>query len=156
MPTPVFIASMMIFFGSITLFFTPFPLSYASTLLPVKYSVDMKDMGAGSYEIAKYLNTLPKAETLLIWTDKDGVCKFFIGRCMGSLNYTRLRDEGLDYVVVSSGRQSRTTKMMSGDIINNKPKLIRFDAYYKKTNPVYQILINNRPSHFVKVFRFEP
>lgn len=156
MPTPVFIASLIIFFGGLSLVTTPFPLSYASTLLPAKYSIDVKDMGAGSFEIAKYLNTLPDAQKLLIWTDKDGVCKFFIGRCMGSLNYNRLHEEGLDYIVVSSGRQSRTTKMMVNDITMNEPGLIRFDRYYTKTNPAFQILINNRPSHFVKVFRFEP
>ncbi|MDP3957383.1 MAG: hypothetical protein Q8Q10_02685, partial [bacterium] len=154
-PTPVFAASLVILFGGISLFFTSFPLSYASALLPAKYSIDVKDMGAGSYEAARYLNSLPNAENLLIWTDKDGVCKFFIGRCMGSLNYERLREEGLDYIVVSAGRQSRTTKMMSNHILIGKPGLIRFDLYYTKTDPVYQILINNRSTHFVKVFRFE-
>ncbi|MEK9151115.1 MAG: glycosyltransferase family 39 protein [Patescibacteria group bacterium] len=156
MPTPVFAASAVALIGAVTLLFTPFPLSYASSFLPAKYHIDVKDMGAGSYEVSRYLNTLPDAETLIVWTDKDGVCKFFVGRCMGSLNYERLREEGLDYIVVSSGRQSRTTKMMSGDIVNNKPGLIRFDEYYTNTGPAFQMFINNRPSHYVKVFRFEP
>lgn len=155
MPTPVFVASFVLFFGGLTLLMTPFPLSYASMFLPNKYSTDMKDMGAGSYETAAYLNNLPDAENLLIWTDKDGVCKFFVGRCMGSLNYDRLHQEGLDYIVVSSGRQSRTTKMMSGDIVNNEPGLIRFDQYYTKKNPAFGIDINGRPSHFVKVFKYK-
>lgn len=155
MPTPVFVGSCIALIGAVTLFFTPFPLSYASSFLPAQYSVDIKDMGAGSYEAAQYLNGLPDAKKLLIWTDKDGVCKFFIGRCMGSLNYERLHEEGLDYIVVSSGRQSRTTKMMAGDIIENEPDLIRFDQYYEQTNPDFQVLINNRPSHFVKVFHFK-
>ncbi len=115
----------------------------------------MKDMGAGSYEVAKYLNTLPDAEAALIWTDKDGVCKFFVGRCMSNLEYEQLRGKGLDYIVVSAGRQGRTLKMMGGDVNENKPGLIRFDLYYSKENPIFQIFINERPSHFVKVFRFE-
>ena len=156
MPTPVFVASLIILFGGLSLFTTPFPLSYASTMLPAKYSIDVKDMGAGSYEAARYLNSLPNAESMLIWTDKDGVCKFFVGRCKRGRSYEALRRDGLDYIVVSTGRESRTTKMMGGDIVNNKPGLIRFDEYYAKTDPVFQILINNRPSHFVKVFRFEP
>jgi len=154
-PSILSIASILLFFGILTLFTTPFPLSYASSFLPNKYSTDMKDMGAGSYETAQYLNTLPHAEDLLIWTDKDGVCKFFVGRCMGSLNYDRLHSEGLDYIVVSSGRQSRTGKMISSDITNNKPGLIRFDQYYLKKNPVFEIDINGRPSHFVKVFKYK-
>ncbi|OGI18371.1 MAG: hypothetical protein A3J06_00635 [Candidatus Moranbacteria bacterium RIFCSPLOWO2_02_FULL_48_19] len=156
MPTPVFVASLIILFGGLSLFTTPFPLSYASTMLSAKYSIDVKDMGAGSYEAAEFLNLLPDAENMLIWTDKDGVCKFFVGRCKRGRNYETLRRDGLDYIVVSAGRESRTTKMMGGDIVSNKPGLIRFDEYYAKTNPVFQILINNRPSHFVKVFRFEP
>ncbi|MDO8566270.1 MAG: glycosyltransferase family 39 protein [Candidatus Moranbacteria bacterium] len=155
MPTPVFVTSLVILLGGLTLFLTPFPLSYASALLPAKYSVDVKDMGAGSYEAAQYLNSLPEAKNMLIWTDKDGVCKFFVGRCSSSRNYAMMRENGLDYIVVSAGRQSRTTKMMGGDIANNKPGIIRFDQYYTKTNPLFHILINNRPSHFVKVFRFE-
>ena len=93
---------------------------------------------------------------MLIWTDKDGVCKFFVGRCKRGRNYETLRRDGLDYIIVSAGRESRTTKMMGGDIVSNKPGLIRFDRYYTKANPAFQILINNRPSHFVKVFRFKP
>ena len=153
--TPALISSIIVFLGGLLLFITPFPLSYASALLPNKYSVDVKDMGAGSYEVAKYLNTLPDAEAALIWTDKDGVCKFFVGRCMSNLEYEQLRGKGLDYIVVSAGRQGRTLKMMGGDVNENKPGLIRFDLYYSKENPIFQIFINERPSHFVKVFRFE-
>src|SRR3990167_7400378 len=54
MPTPVFVASLIILFGGLSLFTTPFPLSYASTMLSAKYSIDVKDMGAGSYEAAEF------------------------------------------------------------------------------------------------------
>ncbi len=154
-PTPVLAASGLLFLGTISLLFTPFPLSYASTLLPAKYHIDMKDMGPGSYEMAQKLNTLPNAKDLLIWTDKDGVCKFFIGRCKRGRNYTTLRRDGLDYIVVSSTRESRTGKMMSSEITHNVPGLIRFDQYYQKKNPLFEIDINGRPNHFVKVFKFE-
>lgn len=155
LPTPVTVGVFIAIVGAVTLFFTPFPLSYASSFLPAKYHIDIKDMGAGSYEVAQYLNTLPDAENMLIWTDKDGVCKFFVGRCMGSLNYERLHEEGLDYIVVSAGRKSRTTKMMSGHIAIQKPGLIRFDQYYDRTDPAFAIYINGRPTHYVKAFQFE-
>lgn len=154
MPTPVFAASAVALVGAITLLFTPFPLSYASSFLPSRYHIDVKDMGAGSYEAAQYLNTLPGAENMLIWTDKDGVCKFFVGRCKRGLDYQKLRDDGLDYIVVSAGRESRTTKMMGGAIEAQKPGLIRFDRYYAREDADFRVNVNNRPSHFVKVFRF--
>lgn len=156
MPTPVFGATLVSLLGALTLFFTPFPLSYASSLLPAKYHIDVKDMGAGSYEIARELNRLPGAESMLIWTDKDGVCKFFVGRCKRGLDYQKLRREGLDYIVVSAGRENRTTKMMGGDIDSRKPGLIRFDEYYERTDSDFAILINNRPTHYVKAFKFDP
>jgi 4-amino-4-deoxy-L-arabinose transferase-like glycosyltransferase len=155
MPTPVFGASLVALLGAGTLFFTPFPLSYASSFLPAAYHIDVKDMGAGSYEAAEYLNTLPDAEHMLIWTDKDGVCKFFVGRCKRGLDYQKLRDEGLDYIVVSAGRESRTTKMMSGHIISDVRGLIRFDQYYERTDTAFAVHVNSRPSHYVKVFKFE-
>lgn len=156
MPTPVFAGSVLVLFGFLTLFTTPFPLSYASSFLPAKYHIDVKDMGAGSYEAAAYLNSLPDAKNMMIWTDKDGVCKFFVGSCSRGRNYSMLRERELDYIVVSAGRESRTTKMMGGDIANQKPGIIRFDRYYGRTNPVHEININERPSHFVKIFKFDP
>lgn len=156
MPTPVFAASFLAFLGLLTLFSTPFPLSYASSFLPAKYHTDVKDMGAGSYEAAAYLNSLPDAKNMMIWTDKDGVCKFFVGNCSRGRNYQMLRERGLDYIVVSAGRESRTTKMMGGDIANDKPGIIRFDQYYDRTKPTYEIDINDRPSHYVKIFKFVP
>ncbi len=154
MPTPVFAASFIALIGAVTLLFTPFPLSYASSFLPFTYHIDVKDMGAGSYEAAQYLNSLPHAAEMLIWTDKDGVCKFFVGRCKRGRNYQKLREDGLNYIVVSAGRQSRTTKMIGGDVEVQKPGLIRFDRYYERTDTVFSVHVNNRPSHFVKVFRF--
>lgn len=156
MPTPVFAASFLAFLGLLTLFTTPFPLSYASSFLPAKYHIDVKDMGAGSYEAAAYLNSLPDAKNMMIWTDKDGVCKFFVGGCSRGRNYSMLRERGLDYIVVSAGRESRTTKMMGGDIANEKPGIIRFDQYYDRTKPTHEIDINSRPSHYVKIFKFAP
>lgn len=152
--SPISIASILLCLGAVTLFITPFPLSYASILLPGQYHTNVKDMGSGSYEAAQYLNTLPNAENLLIWTDKDGVCKFFIGRCKRGRNYEALRQDGLDYIVVSSDRKNRTTNMMSPEIINNKPGLIRFDQYYIKPNPLFELNINGRPSQYVRVHPF--
>jgi hypothetical protein len=111
-------------------------------------------MGSGSYEAAQYLNTLPNAEQLLVWTDKDGVCKFFIGKCRrGFGNYNERRQEGLDYIVVSSGRESRTSKIVIGQTNSGVPT-IRYDQYYRKETPAHEILINGRKSQFVKIYPY--
>lgn len=150
---PAFI-SILASLGIATLSITPFPLSYASSLLPDRYHTDVKDMGPGSYEAASWLNEQPNASELVIWTDKDGVCKFFIGKCRrGFGNYDERRQEGLDYIVVSSGRESRTSKIVIGQTNSGVPT-IRYDQYYRKETPAHKILINGRESQFVKIYPY--
>ncbi|MBP5993685.1 MAG: glycosyltransferase family 39 protein [Candidatus Moranbacteria bacterium] len=148
------VAILILALGTATLATTPFPLSYASSLLPNDQHTNVKDMGSGSYEAAQYLNSLPNAESMLVWTDKDGVCKFFIGRCKRGRNYEALRRDGLDYIVVSSDRKNRTAKMMAGEILSQKPGLIRFDQYYTQPDPAWELNINDRPSQYVRVYPF--
>lgn len=137
-----------------TLSATPFPLSYASSLLPDQYHTDVKDMGPGSYEAAAWLNAQPNAEELVIWTDKDGVCKFFVGKCRrGFGSYAARRLEGLDYIVVSSGRESRTTKMVIGQVNSGVPA-IRYDQYYQREAPTHEIRINGRLNQFVRIYPY--
>lgn len=133
----------------------PLYSGYASVLLPNRYHTDIKDMGDGSYEAATFLNQLPDAKNITIWSDKNGVCTFFVGNCYTSFNYNSLKEKDIDYVVVSSGRQSRTTKMVQGSVANLKPNVIRFDKYYTQTeNLTYDLHVDNRPSNFVKIAPF--
>lgn len=134
---------------------TPFPLSYASSLLPKQYAVDIKDMGAGSYEAATYLNGLPQAKTTPIWTDKSGVCKFYIGPCIDGFTKRNLKEYGVQYVVLSSGRESRTQNRFTSedpsfDIQNEH--ITRLDTYYKREDTLHTIKINGRSSQTVKIF----
>lgn len=140
--------------GIATLARTPFPLSYASSLLPLPYVTDVKDMGPGSYEAAAWLNTLPDAEKVRIWTDKSGVCKFFDGECNSSFDWDEYAAAGgFDYVVVSSGRESRTASNVLRAVRQEKENVVRFDEYYGRPEPDWSILINGRPSHYVSVYR---
>ena len=143
------------FSGLLTLIQTPFPLSYASRLLPNNYYVDLKDMGPGSYEIAQLLNTLPDAKNTLIWTDKDGVCQFFIGRCKRGNGREVITDQSIDYVVISSARESRTTHMIRSRYDDNPESVVPIHLFYLKENPDFEVKINNRPSHYVRAFKYE-
>ena len=112
-------------------------------------------MGDGNYEVAEFLNHLPNAKTITVWSDKSGVCTFFIGNCYSGLNYNSLKEKNFDYVVVSSGRESRTTKMVQGAVLHLKPNVMLFDKYYTQTeNLSYALYINNRPGNFVKVMPY--
>ncbi|EKE25806.1 MAG: hypothetical protein ACD_5C00031G0007 [uncultured bacterium] len=145
----------VITFSAISLHFSkPFYLSYASSLLPNEHYLDLKDMGPGSYEVAEYLNSLPNAENLTIWTDKKGVCTFFKGHCYGDLSYKDLEGVSLDYVAVSWGRKSRTTSMVRSQSRLASHEVFNFAKYYnQKEDVVYELLVNNRPAQYIKVFK---
>lgn len=145
----------LIFLSTASLFKSkPFYLSYASSLLPTQNLVDLKDMGPGSWEVAEYLNSLPEAEKISIWTDKKGVCVFFKGPCYGDLSYDDLKDVSLDYVAVSWGRKSRTTSMVRSQARLSGHNVFNFSKYYdQKENVVYELLINDRPAQYVKLIK---
>jgi hypothetical protein len=123
----------------------PFYFSYASDLLPNQYVLNLKDMGDGSYEAAAYLNKLPNAKELSVWTDKRGVCSFFVGACRSGFDVKK--SDNIDYFVVSSGRESRTTKLSKKE----NAELVKLDELYSQKNSDYEVKIGGRPNNFVKV-----
>jgi len=131
-------------------FIRPFYFSYASDLLPRQYVLNLKDMGDGSFEAAQYLNSLPDAKKLLVWTDKRGVCAFFIGSCQSGFDFDKNKTV-FDYFVVSSGRETRTSKMTMNRVNGGNTTLFRLDKLYEVQNPEYKVEIGGRPNNFVKV-----
>ena len=146
---PYFIYPSIILISAWSLFASrPFYFSYASDLLPKKYILNLKDMGDGSYEAAQYLNSLPDAEKLTIWSDKGAVCETFAGRCIVSFKKNDVRDKNFDFLVISTGRKSRSMKM--GGPMNS---MFDFKKLYSPDFGVYKLEINDRPDNFVKVVR---
>lgn len=135
-------------------FIRPFYFSYASALLPKEYVLNLKDMGDGSYEAAEYLNSLPNANELMVWSDKRGVCNFFVGKCKSGTELKK-EDDRSDYFVVSSGRESRTSKMVISKVANGDDSLIRLDKLYGDENPEWKLEIGGRPNNFVKIISRE-
>jgi hypothetical protein len=131
----------------------PFYFSYASDLLPQKYVLNLKDMGDGSFEAAQYLNSLPDAKNLSVWTDKRGVCSFFKGNCDSAINLTK-EEAIFDYFVVSAGRETRTSKMTLSRF-NRDSDQIRLDKIYDMENPDFYLKLGGRINNFVKIIKAE-
>lgn len=148
-----FIIVSLLAYGLWVLMDTPFPASYSSRLLPKQDIIDVKDMGAGSYEMAALLNALPHASELTIWTDKGGVCTFFVGRCLSSTGKVALSNPLIDYVVVSSGRASRVMGM-AGSKTEKHPEYIPLYSYYERTDPNLAFYVNGRETQYVKAFAY--
>jgi 4-amino-4-deoxy-L-arabinose transferase-like glycosyltransferase len=151
---PGFACLILLVSGAYSLnFIKPFYFSYASDLLPKQYVLNLKDMGDGSYEAADYLNKLPNAENLMVWTDKRGVCSFFVGNCMSGFDFKDMPK--FDYFVVSSGRESRTSKMTAGKVIEGDAMSKAINEIYSIDSYDYKLEIGERPNNFVKIISAE-
>ncbi len=128
----------------------PFYLNYTSPLLP-KSELISDAWGYGGYEAAQYLNALPNAENLLVWTDYEGVCEFFVGKCLVK-QYKYSSKQAIDYAVLT--RRGKIlynpdhSRWMKADNLFMKPA-------YDDPNPEWQLLINNRPENFIKVVKVD-
>ncbi|MEI7621781.1 MAG: glycosyltransferase family 39 protein [Candidatus Moraniibacteriota bacterium] len=125
----------------------PFYFTYASSLLPKQYLLNTKDMGDGSFEAAAYLNALPNARQLVVWSDKGAVCTEFVGTCNIGFSKKDLTGKTYDYFVISAGRVNRSLKLSgsANDIIN-------FKTIYSTSTPAEKTLtLAGRPSNFVKI-----
>jgi len=131
----------------------PFYFSYASSLLPQKYHIDYKDMGIGSYEAAIYLNALPNAKEMNIWSDKKGVCIFFMGECYSEFDKNILKESIFDYYVISSGRKNLTTRKIKFLLNHGHPKTPRIDMLYLKENAEKIFILANRKNNYIKIFK---
>ncbi len=123
----------------------PFYFNYTNDLLPRDQDI-VGAWGYGGYEAAQYLNnTIPFPEYLTAWSDYDGFCPFFEGRCIKGSNikwYNKGTFEGIDYFVVSRRglirNESSWKKLNKNDIINPKP--------------IWTLYIGDRPGNFVEVY----
>lgn len=144
----------LILCGTITLWsLKPFYFSYASPLLPQKYSIH-DSWGHGSYEAAQHLNSLPNAEELTIWSNSKTVCAFFNGKCLRSRKIDLAKIEP-DYFVISKRGQ---LKERNHFIFLNKPDGYRDSKSYFTSlhdNPSWEIFINNRKDNFITIIPFE-
>lgn len=131
----------------------PYYFAYASELLPHRYVLNMKDMGDGSFQAAKFLNAQPGAERLHIWSDKVAVCEYFIGNCNVSLKPKNLIGTYFDYFVISNGLEPKSRYFIS--IRNNTlPEFLRLrDLYSSNDFDGYTIVIDGRSDNFVKIIK---
>ncbi len=147
-PLPaIYLASIIILFFSLQ-GVKPNFLAYASEILPKNFIVNLKGMGEGSFEAASWLNSLPGAENMNIWSDKGAVCERFTGNCFIDFKKQTFEQNKFDYIVVSTDRRSRSLKMS-----NSIKNTVNFKDVYASNNYSFNILIDNNPNDFVKVFK---
>ncbi len=128
----------------------PYLLIYHNIFLPQKFIVT-DAWGHGSYEAAQWLNQLPNAQSITVWSDRKGVCRHFIGRC--TLRNKIQPDEMPDYFVFS--RRNIARKKYFGYV---KPKEMPFapEMYYQDfilEKPIWKHVIHNRPQNYTLIIK---
>jgi 4-amino-4-deoxy-L-arabinose transferase-like glycosyltransferase len=126
----------------------PFYFNYTNPLLP-KQSLISDAWGYGGYEAAQYLNALPNAENLLVWTDYEGVCEFFKGKCMVR-QYKYSNKQAIDYAVIT-----RRGKILYKPDHSRWAKAgnISMKEVYDNPNPDWALAIDDRTENFIKVVK---
>lgn len=123
----------------------PFYFNYTSTLLP-KDTLVTGAWGYGGYEAAQVLNTLPNAQQLMVWSDYDGFCPFFVGQCLrGTLikKYADSRYREIDYFI----------KTRRGSVLNKGIwRTLKRDSIIEP-NPFWTLIIGGRPSNYVQIYQ---
>lgn len=129
----------------------PFYLSYMSFLLP-KDQIISDGWGYGQYEAAQYLNSLPDAENLVIWSDRSGICQFFTGKCLGNYEIDLSKSKP-DYFVFSRRGVLRHRFEWEKPNLAEKSR----DYYYKKAQSGeynWALFIGRRKENFVKIVKY--
>lgn len=126
----------------------PFYFNYTSFLLPKRKNI-VGSWGYGGYEAAQYLNNLPNAKELLVWSDYDGFCDFFVGKCMEKKDWNKkMKNNDSANIAIDYFVATRRGHIVSDDKWDWIEKNIKLDE-----KPVWELLIDNRPRNFIKVFK---
>ena len=147
-------AIFLLIIGSLTLWqLRPFYFSYTNFFLPQKFSIH-DSWGHGSYEAAQYLNALPNANTLIIWSNSDTVCRFFVGKCLRNRKID-LAQVTPNYFVIS---KRGAVKERNHFVLENNPQPEKDGEYYF-TNlhklAIWILQINDRPDNYMIIIPYE-
>ena len=144
----------LLLIGAGTLWYVaPFYFSYTNALLPRAFAIH-DSWGHGSYEAAQYLNALPGAKDLIIWSNSDTTCRFFVGTCLRSRKID-LSVVTPDYFVIN---KRGVLKERNQFILHHNPVPHKDAGYYMRhlhTNAVWEMQILHRPSNFISIIPYE-
>lgn len=146
LPVGIMLSLILSLIGSV-----PFMANYTSALLPPHRNIQHA-WGYGGYEAAQYLNQLPNAKSITLWSDYFGVCEFFVGRCVTDYNFNKETVIPNYYVLTQRGKIRyisfyRRWERLSG---------LRAYQYYDNPHPVWSLIIGQRPTNSIRVFQVEP
>lgn len=128
----------------------PFYFNYTNSLLGKNYAIT-DSWGYGQYEAAQYLNSLPDAQNLVVWADRNGICQFIRGKCLSGYKID-LEKTKPDYFIFSSRGSMRYQFVWKNPELAQKSSVSYYDP---KNEPVWSLNIDSRPKNYVKIIKSE-
>ncbi len=127
---------------------TPFFLNYSNILLP-RHALISDAWGYGGYEAAQYLNALPNAKNLTVWSDYYGVCEFFIGHCVTAYTFDRETIKPDYYILTRRGKIRYMPRFERWERISG----LQAYRFYDRTDPNWSLSINGNPNNSIRIFK---
>lgn len=129
----------------------PFYFNYMSDLLPSNQLIT-DSWGYGSYEAAQYLNDLPNADKIVIWSDRSAICQFIKGKCIRDYKID-LAKTIPDFFVFTRRGQIRHQFIWDNPSLAKKSS---FDYYDEtKTKNLWKFSIDGREDNFIRIVASE-
>jgi len=122
----------------------PFYFNYATDILPKEYVIS-GGWGYGAAEAAEYINgQMDDPRNLNAWTDYEGFCPFFAGRCYKGSQIKWNKDSDVDNIdyYVTSRRGMMLSDQMWANLADNHDE-----------KPVWELDIDGRPGNFIRVYK---
>lgn len=135
----------------------PYYFSFNNPFLPQTMVINPKDMGEGNYEVAMWLNEQPNAKEISLWSDRSGICKFFIGHCNDTRKIEKIIPEipRYNFYVISSSRESYFTNLINQRLKKVPTYIPRVDRLYNPDlQPIFIFSPAQRPkAQYIKIIK---
>lgn len=128
----------------------PYFLNYANPILP-QSSLISDAWGQGGYAAAAYLNSLPQATEITVWSDYYGVCEFFVGKCLTAYNFDRTTVVPQYFILTRRGG----IRFLSRTDLWERRSGLQAASYYERNDPEWELQINGKPGNAIRVFKVQ-
>lgn len=134
---------------------TPFYLQYTN-ILNIHDTVMTYAWGFGGYEMSMKLNSLPGAENLRTWVDREGFTNFFVGKVYPRSANPFEESLDIDYLILTSRWEDNFRRQVETDDVSYA--YLNIDTplleYYDK-EPEFEFCLNGNQNNCIKAVKVE-
>ncbi|XLQ20235.1 MAG: ArnT family glycosyltransferase [Candidatus Moraniibacteriota bacterium] len=139
-----FIQSLSVYYAA------PYYFNYQNIFLPQKFILT-DSWSYGIFEATQYLNSLPNAQDLTIWSDRKAACYYFDGKCIMRRKLDGKNQLPDYFIVTRRGVLRHHFKWQDAEIAPFPVETIYTESVLN--NPHWRYDILNRPQNYIKIIK---